>query len=44
LFRQFTSSRLARGIAKDLVIGNGSSKPEGLLPSLEALGVPFVAA
>jgi HK97 family phage major capsid protein len=44
LFKQFTSSRLARGIAKDLVIGNGSSKPEGLLPSLEAVGVPYVTA
>ena len=44
LFKQFTASRLARGIAKDLVIGNGSSKPQGLLPSLEAVGVPFVTA
>ncbi len=44
LFKQFTSSRLARGIAKDLVTGSGSSKPLGLLPSLEAVGVSFVTA
>jgi HK97 family phage major capsid protein len=44
MFKQFTTSRLARGIAKDLVIGNGSSKPLGLLPSLEAVGIPYVTA
>lgn len=44
LFKQVTASRLARGIAKHLVIGDGSSTPLGLIPSLEALGVPFVTA
>ncbi|HEY2120821.1 MAG TPA: phage major capsid protein [Candidatus Acidoferrum sp.] len=44
LFKSFTADRLARGIAKDLVTGNGSSKPLGLVPSLEAVGVPFVTA
>lgn len=44
LFKQFTSDRLARGIAKDLVTGNGSSKPLGLIPSLEGLGVSYVTA
>ena len=44
LFKQFTSIRLARGIAKDLVTGNGSSKPLGLVASLEAVGVPYETA
>jgi HK97 family phage major capsid protein len=44
LFKQVTASRLARGIAKHLVIGDGSSKPLGLIPSLEAVGVPSVTA
>ena len=44
LFKQVTADRLRRGIAKDLVTGNGSSKPEGLVTSLENAGVPFVTA
>jgi HK97 family phage major capsid protein len=44
LFKSTTASRLARGIGRDLVNGNGSSKPLGLIPSLEAVGVPFVTA
>jgi HK97 family phage major capsid protein len=44
LFNSFTASRLARGIGKHLVNGDGSNKPLGLVPSLEALGVSFVTA
>ncbi len=44
LFRTFSADRLSRGIGKDLVTGNGSSKPLGLIPSLEALSIAPVAA
>ena len=37
LFTDFASSRLRRGIGADLVVGNGSSKPLGLIPALENL-------
>jgi HK97 family phage major capsid protein len=45
LFKQFSLDRLARGIGADLVTGNGSGKPNGLISSLVNLGVlPVVAA
>jgi HK97 family phage major capsid protein len=44
LFKQVTADRLARGIGKHLVAGDGSSKPQGLVPSLVAVGVPSVVA
>jgi HK97 family phage major capsid protein len=44
LFKQVTASRLARGIAKHFVAGDGSAKPLGLVASLEAVGVPSVVA
>jgi HK97 family phage major capsid protein len=45
LFRQFAADRLARGIAKDLVTGNGTGKTLGLIPSMTALGLaPIVAS
>lgn len=44
LFRKFTGKALARGIGRDLVIGDGTNKPLGLIPSLEAAGAPVVTA
>jgi HK97 family phage major capsid protein len=44
LFTSVSASRLARGIAKHLVTGTGSSQPQGLVTSLSALGVPYVTA
>jgi HK97 family phage major capsid protein len=44
LFRQFAADRLARGISKDLVTGNGTGKTLGLIPSMEALGLPYITA
>jgi HK97 family phage major capsid protein len=44
LFKAFAADRIARGAARDLAVGNGSSKPLGLIPSLIAAGVtPTVA-
>ena len=44
LFQNFTSKALARGIGRDLVTGNGTGKPLGLLPSLLDAGCPVVQA
>jgi len=44
IFKRNFTDRFARGIGRDLVNGNGSSKPLGLIPSLLAAGVPTVAA
>jgi HK97 family phage major capsid protein len=44
LFKNFTADRLARGIAKDLVTGSGSSRPLGLIPSLTTLSISSVTA
>jgi len=44
LFKAFASDRIARGVAADLVNGNGSNKPLGIVPSLLAAGVTPVAA
>jgi HK97 family phage major capsid protein len=45
MFKTFSADRLARGIGADLVVGNGSGKTLGLIPSTEALGVnPVVAS
>jgi HK97 family phage major capsid protein len=44
LFNNFTADRIARGIGADLVTGNGSNKPLGLIPALQALGVAPVTA
>jgi HK97 family phage major capsid protein len=45
LFKQFAADKLARGIGADLMVGNGSGKTLGLLPSLTALGLaPVIAA
>jgi len=44
LFKQFAADRIARGAAKDLVSGNGSGKPLGIIPALLAAGVTPIAA
>ena len=47
LFTDFASSRFRRGIGAHLVNGDGSNKPLGLIPSLEALAssaTPFITA
>jgi len=44
LAQQFFQDKLARGIGYDLVTGNGSGKPKGLLTSLSNLGVPEITA
>jgi HK97 family phage major capsid protein len=44
LFKKFTTKALARGIGRDLLTGNGSGKTLGLIPSLEAVGAPIIAA
>lgn len=45
LFQKFAADRMVRGAGKDLINGNGSSKPLGLVPSLVAAGVvPTIAA
>lgn len=45
LFKAFAADRIARGAAKDLVNGNGSGKPLGIVPALLAAGVtPTTAA
>jgi HK97 family phage major capsid protein len=44
LAQEFFADKLRRGIARDLIVGNGISKPLGLIPALEALGVPTITA
>jgi HK97 family phage major capsid protein len=44
LFRKFAADRIARGVGNHLVTGNGSNKPLGLVPALQALGVPVITA
>ena len=44
LLKKFFADKLARGIGKDLVTGNGSGKTLGLIPSLEAIGAPIITA
>ena len=39
LFGRFSADALARGIGRDLVTGDGTNKPLGLVPALIALGV-----
>jgi len=44
LLERFFAERIARGVGKDLVTGNGSGKCLGLVPALEALSVvPTIA-
>ena len=44
LFEKFTAKRMARGIGKALLTGNGSGQTLGLLTALEAAGAPYVVA
>jgi HK97 family phage major capsid protein len=44
LFRAFASDRIARGVAADLVSGDGISKPLGIVPALLNAGVTPVSA
>ena len=44
LLENFFAERIARGVSKDLVTGNGSGKCLGLVPALEALGVQAITA
>src|SRR5712664_3437443 len=44
LFNKFSADRLARGIGRDLVVGDGRSKPLGLVTSLVANAAPIVVA
>jgi HK97 family phage major capsid protein len=44
LLKKFFADKIARGIGKDLVNGNGSGKTLGLIPSLIAVGAPIVTA
>ena len=44
LFNKFSADRLARGIGRDLVVGDGVSKPLGLVTSLVGNGAPVVIA
>ena len=44
LFKAFVGDRLARGVGKDLMTGNGLSKPTGLLTQLKNLGVATIIA
>jgi len=43
LFKKFASARIGRGAAKDLVTGNGSGKPLGLIPAVQAVSTPVIA-
>jgi len=44
LFKKFAADRIARGAARDLVSGNGSGQPLGIVSSLLAAGItPTVA-
>ena len=44
VFKANFADRFSRGIGKDLVVGNGSSKPLGLIPSLTNVSAPVVTA
>ncbi len=44
LFKKVSADQLARGIGADMVNGNGSGKPLGLLPTLVASGITPVIA
>src|SRR3981189_2181691 len=44
VFKQFAADRIARGVGKKLVNGNGSGTILGLVPSLAAAGVTPVTA
>jgi HK97 family phage major capsid protein len=44
LFKAFAADRIARGAARDLVNGNGTGKPLGIVPALLAAGVTPVTA
>jgi HK97 family phage major capsid protein len=44
LFQRFTAKALARGIGRDLAVGNGINKTLGLVPALLAAGVAPVVA
>jgi HK97 family phage major capsid protein len=44
LFGKFSAQRVARGVGRDLMTGNGSGKPLGLIPSLMVSGAPYVVA
>lgn len=45
LFKKFAADRIARGVAKDLAVGNSAgNKPFGIVPSLQAAGVTGVTA
>jgi len=44
LFNKFSADRLARGIGHDLLVGDGASKPLGLVTSLVANTAPVVTA
>jgi len=43
LFRNFSADRIARGVGKDLTVGNGTNKPLGIVPSLAAITTPIIA-
>src|SRR5207249_6921764 len=43
-FSASSRDRLARGIGRDLVVGDGASKPLGLVTSLVGNGAPVVIA
>ncbi len=42
LFKAFAADRLARGVGKDLMVGNGTNKPTGLITQLKSLGVATI--
>ena len=45
MFQRFSDDRLARGIGKDLLLGDGQNTTLGLIPTLETLGIsPTIAA
>jgi HK97 family phage major capsid protein len=44
LFRKFSADRIAWGVGRDLVTGNGVGKTLGLIPSLEAAGATIITA
>jgi HK97 family phage major capsid protein len=44
LLREFAADRLSRGIAADLISGDGSGKPLGLVSSIIGQGCPIVTA
>jgi len=44
LLERFFAERIARGVGKDLLLGDGSGKPLGLILSLSAVGVVPITA